>query len=445
VWSQQGAKLVGTGAVAGGPAGGVYQGYSVALSADGNTALVGGYGDSPAGAAWAYTRSGGVWSQQGAKRVSTGGGGNVGSSIALSADGYTALVGAIGDGNGVGASFVFIDPAPAVSSLTDVPNDQGGHVNLRWTASLLDNAPTTTDPIASYWIWRQVPSSTALSALPAGTTLPSDGTAVETSTGRKFRVTRDAAQVYYWEYVASQVSHGFPGYSYTAPTTGDSIGGSNPYTLFMVEAEQPTAGLYWQSAPDSGYSVDNLPPGAPAIIASAYQTGATHLHWSPNGESDFSLYRLYRGSSSGFVPGLGNLIASQPDTGYADSGPAGSYYKLSAVDIHGNESAFALFSPASNTGVSGGGTVAFALEGVWPNPARSSGLNVAFALASDASARLELLDMSGRRVVTQEVGVLGAGRHTVDLARGQKLAPGVYWVRLTQAANQRVTRAAVLE
>ena len=61
VWTQQGGKLVGTGAV--GPA---RQGFSVALSADGNTAIVGGSNDnSGAGAAWVFTRSGGVWTQQG--------------------------------------------------------------------------------------------------------------------------------------------------------------------------------------------------------------------------------------------------------------------------------------------------------------------------------------------------------------------------------------------
>jgi hypothetical protein len=38
------------------------QGNSVALSADGNTAIVGGRNDnSGTGAAWVYTRSGGVW------------------------------------------------------------------------------------------------------------------------------------------------------------------------------------------------------------------------------------------------------------------------------------------------------------------------------------------------------------------------------------------------
>ena len=65
---QQGPKFVGTGAV-----GTAQQGYSVSLSADGNTAIVGGYTDnSNAGAAWVWTRSAGVWSQQGTKLVGSG-------------------------------------------------------------------------------------------------------------------------------------------------------------------------------------------------------------------------------------------------------------------------------------------------------------------------------------------------------------------------------------
>ena len=45
------------------------------------------------------------------------------------------------------------------------------------------------------------------------------------------------------------------------------------------------------------------------------------------------------------MPGAGNLVASLADTGYADVGPSGGYYKLSAVDFNGNESAFALVGP----------------------------------------------------------------------------------------------------
>jgi hypothetical protein len=113
IWTQQGNKLVGTGAV--GSAG---QGMSVALSADGNTALVGGPGDNrwdrwvpfglgPAGAAWVFARSGGVWTQQGDKLVSTGAVGSArqGMSVALSADGNIAVVGGFGDDRGAASVF----------------------------------------------------------------------------------------------------------------------------------------------------------------------------------------------------------------------------------------------------------------------------------------------------------------------------------------------------
>jgi hypothetical protein len=105
MWTQQGSKLVGTGAV-----GSAYQGGSVAISADGNTAIVGGRTDnSQAGAAWVFTRTNGVWTQQGDKLVGTGADGNAaqGYSVALSADGNTAIVGGIGDNSGVGAVWVF--------------------------------------------------------------------------------------------------------------------------------------------------------------------------------------------------------------------------------------------------------------------------------------------------------------------------------------------------
>ena len=76
-------------------------GTAVALSGDANTALVGGSGDSDyIGAAWAFARSGGGWTQQ--KLSGTGAeprappsteGSQQGFSAALSADGNTAIVG----------------------------------------------------------------------------------------------------------------------------------------------------------------------------------------------------------------------------------------------------------------------------------------------------------------------------------------------------------------
>jgi hypothetical protein len=103
-WTQQ-AKLIGGGAV-----GKSRQGSAVALSADGNTALIGGTSDDDgAGAAWVFTRAGIVWTQQGAKQVGTNSSGAAGqgNSVALSADGHTALVGGPDDDRNQGAVWIF--------------------------------------------------------------------------------------------------------------------------------------------------------------------------------------------------------------------------------------------------------------------------------------------------------------------------------------------------
>ncbi|PWU06996.1 MAG: hypothetical protein C5B51_11045 [Terriglobia bacterium] len=89
VWTQQGGKLVGSGSAV------AHQGFSVALSADGNTALVGGPYDSSVGAAWVFRRSRGIWTQEGGELVGTGAsaGAYQGFAVALSGDGNTALIG----------------------------------------------------------------------------------------------------------------------------------------------------------------------------------------------------------------------------------------------------------------------------------------------------------------------------------------------------------------
>ena len=104
-WTQQGGKITG-----GEESGTSNFGYSAALSGDGNTALIGGTADDHgAGAAWVFTRSEGSWSQQGEKLTGEGevGGANFGFNVALSSDGNTALIGGVVDDHGAGAAWVF--------------------------------------------------------------------------------------------------------------------------------------------------------------------------------------------------------------------------------------------------------------------------------------------------------------------------------------------------
>jgi hypothetical protein len=103
-WSQQGSSFVGAGTV-----GEAHFGSSLALAGNGETALIGAPGDSEhLGAAWVFTRTGEEWSEQGSKL--TGSGAEVeahfGASVALSGDGTTALVGARDQAEGKGAVWV---------------------------------------------------------------------------------------------------------------------------------------------------------------------------------------------------------------------------------------------------------------------------------------------------------------------------------------------------
>ena len=105
VWTQQGSELIGTGAT-----GTSAQGYSVALSSDGNTLVEGGVDDNGGiGGVWVFTRSGGIWTQQGSELIGTGATGlsYQGQSVALSGDGNTLVEGGNGDNGGIGGVWVF--------------------------------------------------------------------------------------------------------------------------------------------------------------------------------------------------------------------------------------------------------------------------------------------------------------------------------------------------
>jgi len=204
------------------------------------------------------------------------------------------------------------NPEPRITGVKDVKNDQGGFVKLSWSNSWLDADPQFG--VFDYRIWRSVPSALAQAqALTRAFSSDPD----EAAANDALLILPSAAPNYAWEIVGTQSAAGLSAYSFVASTTSDSVPGSFPRTAFMVEARNGTsvAADHWFSAPDSGYSVDNLAPAAPAPFTDQYGAGSTALHWNPNHEADLAGYRLYRGSTPGFVPGPANFVADLPDTG----------------------------------------------------------------------------------------------------------------------------------
>jgi hypothetical protein len=109
------AKLTAPTTGAGAEIGGGELGGSAAISTDGTTALVGAFDDaSGAGAAYVFTRTGTTWALQAKLTAPTSGASRAvgtdvefGGSVALSADGNTAMIGGIGDNVDTGAAWVY--------------------------------------------------------------------------------------------------------------------------------------------------------------------------------------------------------------------------------------------------------------------------------------------------------------------------------------------------
>jgi hypothetical protein len=226
-----------------------------------------------------------------------------------------------------------------------------------------------------------------------------------------------------------------------------------------------TAYGVWRRLPGTPAAAPGRAGPGPSPVLEASEVERLRAALPPELEAREVEGRLYVIGPSGgagiaavFPPGTWELVGSVPALQRAEylaavptiSDAAANEYVVTA---HLTPTSWFVSAPASGQSVNNlasadvgsGSPVAFALEGARPNPARGSGLRVAFALPEGGAARLELMDVSGRRVRSREVGGLGAGRHTVDLSAGRPVAPGLYWVRLTQGGNRGTTRVAVIE
>ncbi len=135
-WEQQGPKLL-----PGDESGTGEFGSSVALSLDGDTALIGGPRDAGSqGAVWVFARDGSSWSQQGSKHLS----GEplprsfFGWALALSANDGVALVGAPHDGSNAGSAWAFLgtpEPAPTVTGIAPASGPSAGGTAVTITGS----------------------------------------------------------------------------------------------------------------------------------------------------------------------------------------------------------------------------------------------------------------------------------------------------------------------
>jgi len=213
-----------------------------------------------------------------------------------------------------------------------------------------------------------------------------------------------------------------------------------------VITETAADSVYFVSQPVGCLSVDNL---APTVVqglrgAVSYGTPSVNLAWHPNPEVDLGHYNLYRGGAPNFVPDPASLVSAVADTTFLDfMGSGSSFYRLAAVDIHGNEGPDVLLSPAAVSGIGLGVPAVLAIEGIAPNPFNPA-TTVSFNVRRAGPVRLEIYDIAGRHVRTLVDGWSPAGPRQAMWRgfddNGRAVSSGAYLARLTDDQGS-VTKA----
>ncbi|MDH3197364.1 MAG: right-handed parallel beta-helix repeat-containing protein [Candidatus Krumholzibacteria bacterium] len=307
--------------------------------------------------------------------------------------------------------------APIITDISDVPNDQGRQVRMKWTGSAQDHA-SADPPVLGYAIYRHEGMITPelLARLRAATSRAPGVVAIEG-----------------WDYLLTAPARGDDVYQTIVATTCDYTHRHGMcLNAFFVSAITASPAVFWDSEPDTGYSVDNLPPGPPHdFLVTMGASGGNRLEWQAADENDVADYGVYRGSGADFVCSPDNRVAVTGETAWVDAGGGAYDYKVTAFDESGNESEAS--SPVLVTGA-GAVPAAFALDQNVPNPFNPT-TRIRYSLAAGGDrVTLRVFDVNGRLVRTLVDGVATAGPNDViwdgrDDA-GSPAASGVYFYRL---------------
>jgi len=309
----------------------------------------------------------------------------------------------------------YFNPSPYISSVLDVPNDQGGKVSLFWTRSYCD---TNISTLPYYSIWRAIPHEdfakldfTQRISITSDFSLP------------KYRITSSDGKNYFWEWVANQPAHKFHEYSYSAPTLFDSMSTTNGKHYFLISAHTNNPDIFYDSNIDSGYSVDNLSPDAPKNFKAEYINGYVVLHWNNNSESDLKGYDLYRGISDDEL----TFLTFTADTSFIDMNPGmNNKYAIAAKDVHDNESKIISFNLTDIINSENKPTE-FVLFQNYPNPFNPS-TSIKYGLSSQSYVRLEIYNVLGEKIVTLIDAEQPANYYSIEWKAD--VPSGMYFYRL---------------
>ena len=242
-------------------------------------------------------------------------GSSVSSAGDVNGDGYSDLIiGADEFNSSTGSANIYTGSAigikPVLNYVKDVPNDQGGKVNLKWLRSGYDVQGNSV--ITDYLIQRSFP--------------PSGGS-------------------FSWENIATIPASHESYYTYLDSTPSDSTSNSNSTFYYRITARTNDINQNWKSNILYGRSLDNIAPLMVSPFTAAAAGANVFLSWGTSSAPDLLNYVLFRSASPVIDITSATPLSAVTTTTYTDISPISgvSYYFIVAQDIHGN------YSPAAVT------------------------------------------------------------------------------------------------
>jgi hypothetical protein len=303
---------------------------------------------------------------------------------------------------------------PAIIVVRDVPNDQGGMVEIEFTRSSADDIGAV-DRVTHYEIFRRNEASFAQFASSNPALLP------------------------VWTNVGTVPADTALSYSISVPTERDStLWAGIQNSVYYVRAVVSDS-LAYDSPPDSGYSVDNLAPPAPTNLTFA---GGV-LSWDPSPDSDLYVYGVYGSTSNSF--GSATPIDYPTSPSLVVGHDLYPYYFVTGWDIHGNEGDAA--SLGTLVGVVDGPRHVLSLSS-HPNPFNPS-TTIRYSVPSKGRVQIAVFNAQGSRVASLLEHTLEAGTYSLSWngrdQAGVAVGSGVYFARLTHPTGVRSYKMVLLK
>ncbi len=313
-----------------------------------------------------------------------------------------------------------LSSSATLTGVSDVPGDSGLQVRLSWVASRHDISGGDHS-ITEYSIYRRY-----------------DGSAEGPPA-----VASDPCLAYppgQWDFVKTIPADMENQYATVVPTLADSNYSGVPWAVFFVRTRTTEQGVFFDSQPDSGFSVNNLQPSPPTGLTVDYSPPAgTQLSWNSSSEPRFAHYRIYRSTEPYTPVQPATLLAITTETEFFDETSTEYFYQLTLMTLDGQESHPSWdLTPATEV------LPSLELLPNTPNPFNPLTQLNFLVSGTPHPVSLVVYDARGMKVRDLLAQPLAAGWHSVIWNgrddSGQSCASGLYHARLRQGPVQRVQK-----